>query len=667
MPNGKSSGIRAGRAFVELGVSDKLSAGLRRAQQRLQAFGAGVRAIGTRLTAIGAGIIAPLLGSAKVFADTGSALFDMSQRTGIAVEALSELGFAAEQSGTDLATLEAGIRKMQRSITDAAQGATAAQEALALLGLTVADLQGLSPEQQFKVIADRIAAITDPTVRAAAAMELFGRSGTSLIPLLSGGARGIEALQEQARRLGLTMSTEDAKAAEAFGDAIDALSKTVKRLFVLIGSALAPMLQELAEAATRIVVRTGEWVRQNKQVIVTVFKVAAAVVAAGVALIGLGFLISGIGAAFGAVAAVVAGVGAALGVIGSAIAALLSPIGLVIAAVAGLGVALLVWTGAGGEALAWLGEKFGRLRDFASKVVGGISHALAAGDIPLAAEILWLSLKLIWQKGVAALEQVWLAARNFFVTTAQKMWFGALAAAQMGFHALEVGWIETTAFLSKTWTRFATGFQKVWESATSFVAKRMLEIQGLFDSSLDVEAAKRLVDQQLESRLAELDQGAQRDVAARETRRQRERQSAAELNEATLAEIGRQFEEARQALRSGSDERVAETQAALDEARRKLDEAIAEARRRRDEAEADESGPRRTVTDVLDELDDRLSSLGDRLTEGISVRGTFSAAAVAGLASSGNAAERTARATEQTAKNTKRLVDAAQSGGLTFA
>jgi polyhydroxyalkanoate synthesis regulator phasin len=237
----------------------------------------------------------------------------------------------------------------------------------------------------------------------------------------------------------------------------------------------------------------------------------------------------------------------------------------------------------------------------------------------------------------------------------------------MGFHALEVGWIETTAFLSKTWTRFATGFQKVWESATSFVAKRMLEIQGLFDSSLDVEAAKRLVDQQLESRLAELDQGAQRDVAARETRRQRERQSAAELNEATLAEIGRQFEEARQALRSGSDERVAETQAALDEARRKLDEAIAEARRRRDEAEADESGPRRTVTDVLDELDDRLSSLGDRLTEGISVRGTFSAAAVAGLASSGNAAERTARATEQTAKNTKRLVDAAQSGGLTFA
>jgi hypothetical protein len=46
-----AKGIRAGKAFVELGVSDKLTAGLRRAQKRLQAFGAGLRSIGTRITA----------------------------------------------------------------------------------------------------------------------------------------------------------------------------------------------------------------------------------------------------------------------------------------------------------------------------------------------------------------------------------------------------------------------------------------------------------------------------------------------------------------------------------------------------------------------------------------------------------------------------------------
>jgi hypothetical protein len=38
----------------------------------------------------------------------------------------------------------------------------------------------------------------------------------------------------------------------------------------------------------------------------------------------------------------------------------------------------------------------------------------------------------------------------------------------------------------------------------------MLEIQGLFDSGLDVDAAKRAVDDQLEARLAELESAASR-------------------------------------------------------------------------------------------------------------------------------------------------------------
>jgi hypothetical protein len=37
MPN--TRGIRAGRAFVELGVNDRLTRGLRRAQRQLRAFG----------------------------------------------------------------------------------------------------------------------------------------------------------------------------------------------------------------------------------------------------------------------------------------------------------------------------------------------------------------------------------------------------------------------------------------------------------------------------------------------------------------------------------------------------------------------------------------------------------------------------------------------------
>jgi hypothetical protein len=366
------------------------------------------------------------------------------------------------------------------------------------------------------------------------------------------------------------------------------------------------------------------------------------------------------------VAAVIGGIGTAFSLIGAAIGAILTPVGLTIAAIVALGGTLLVVTGAGGEALSWLAEKFTELRDWVGKVVGGISDALAAGDIALAAEILWLSLKVIWQQGVAALNKAWLGAKEYFVSTAYSMWYGALAAAEIVFHALEVAWIETTAFLSKTWTNFATGFQMIWEEASSWVAKRMLEIQGLFDDGLDVEAAKKAVDQQLESRLVELENAAQQSVTARDKEREAQRRDAAAMHEATLAGIGQDFENAQEALRKDTAAGLAESQAALDAAKQKLAAAIEEARKKREAADA-EKGPGRPQRDLLADFEDRLSGLGAAISKGISVTGTFSSAAVSGLGTGGDAAERTATATEATAKNTKRLLDASVDNGMRFA
>ncbi len=659
-----ATGIRAGRAFVELGVDDRVARGLRAAEQRLKAFGAGVRSLGTQLAALGGAVITPLLGAAKVFAGAGDTLDKMAGRTGVSVEALSELGFAAEQSGADLETLEAGLRKMQRSITDAASGSQAAVDALAALGLSVQTLQDLSPEQQFKRIADRLSKIEDPTTRAALAMELFGKSGTRLLPMLKDGAAGIEALQQQARDLGLTISTQSAKNAALLTDTLNILWRTLKQVAFTIGSALAPTLIDLAKRATRVVVVVTNWLTQNKALIVTVLKVAAAVTAVGVGLIAVGTLISGAGAVFGWLASVVTGIGAAFSAIGTALAAMLSPIGLVITAAVALGSALLVVSGAGADALTWLGEQFGRLRDTVYKVMGGIADALAAGDINLAAQILWLSLKLAWQQGVAALNKAWLEAKRFFLSTAYGMWYGALAAAEIVCHALEVAWIETTAFLSQTWTSFTSGFQKAWNTAINWTTKRLLELWGLFDDTLDVEAAKQMADDDLSSLNAEIDR--QRDAAlqAREAQRQAERDRAKSTHEGALEQIGRQDQDAQRALDEETDARVRETQRQLEEARKALDDAVAEARRKREAADKEGGGPRRTPGDPLAGLDDLLSGVGNLLAQKISVTGTFNPLAAAGLGG-GDAVERTARATEETARHTKRLAETA--GRLTFA
>src|SRR5262245_48785308 len=136
-----SQAIRAGAAYIELYTKDsRLVRGLASASKRLKAFGAGVQSLGLKTVALGGAMLTPFIAAVKHFADAGDQLNKMSQRTGVSVESLSELGYAAEQSGADLETLEGGLRKMQRTLVDAAQGSKSANETLHTLGLSIKDL-----------------------------------------------------------------------------------------------------------------------------------------------------------------------------------------------------------------------------------------------------------------------------------------------------------------------------------------------------------------------------------------------------------------------------------------------------------------------------------------------------------------------------------------------
>ncbi len=667
----QAGAIRAGRAFVELFADDsKLVRGLKRASAKLKAFGESVRNMGLKLAGLGAAIATPLLASTKVFAKMGDDLAKMSARTGFTVETLSELGFAADLSGASMEVLENGIRKMQRTLVDAATGMASAQDALAMLGLTVADLDQLSPEQQFKLIADRLARIEDPTIKAAAAMELFGRSGTQLLRMLAGGAAGIEQLQEQARKLGLTISTEDAKAAERFSDTLSILWKVLKQGVFTVGSALVPVLSQLVQWVTKVAVSAGEWIKRNKELVVTVLQVAVGIVAAGLALVTLGHAIVGLSKVLAILAAVVTGVGVALKLLGAVLAFLVRPIGLVITAVVALGAYILYATGAGAKALGWLGERFESLRDEAVASYQGIADALAAGDIALAAKILWLMLKMEWTRGINFLEKAWLNFRNFFIKIGYDAWHGLLAVVEIVSHALEVGWVETTAFLSKIWTQFTGWVTKAWHWCGKQLSKAWNWVRKQFDSSFDAEAANRAADEYYEARKADIERQTGQELAEREERRRQERERATRTHEATMAEIGRENLQKHQELDSEYRQRMAENEADLAKARKEWQDALGEARRKREAKEAEGPGPMEGPEDLLAKVRGSLSGLGDLLQTAkertIGVAGTFNAAALLGL-QAGGADERIASATERTAKGVEGLRQDVRNNRAAFA
>jgi len=143
-------------------------------------------------------------------------------------------------------------------------------------------------------------------------------------------------------------------------------------------------------------------------------------------LLGSG-IATGIGTALGAAATIIIAIGKGIVILGATIAALLSPIGLAIAGVSALVAVLLYATGAGAKAMQWLGDRFGELKDTALAAWQGIGDALATGDIALAGKILWLTLKMEWQRGVNFLESKWLdfkgvADRRTVLVAGSRLW-----------------------------------------------------------------------------------------------------------------------------------------------------------------------------------------------------------------------------------------------------
>jgi TP901 family phage tail tape measure protein len=659
-------GIKAGAAYVELLVSDnKLVRGLKAAQARLKGFGEGVSGIGRKLTAASAAVAAPLLATSKVFIGMGDAMAKASDRTGIAVETLSELTFAAEMSGANLQSFENGIRRMQRTVVEAADGTQTAVDALAMLGLRAEELQGMSPDRMFKLLAERLSQVADPTHKAAIAMEIFGRGGAELLPLMKDGVRGIEALQDQARELGLTLSTEAARDAERFGDTLDVLWKVIKRAAFAVGAALAPTLTRVAETITRVVVQVVQWIDRNRGLIVSVTKLALAGVATGMALVGIGYAIQGLAAAFGGVAAVITGAGAAIGLLGTALAALLSPVGLVIAGAVALGAYIAHSTGVAGQALAWLSEQFRGLKDRALVAYQGIADALAAGDIALAARVLWLALKVEWQRGIHYIQGLWLGFKDYFLGIAVDAFYGAVKALATAWHGLRAVWVQTISFLAKGWTQLTSGMQSGFRKAQLKVEEGLHRLRGMFDESYDVDMAINIARTNEQADQGKIEQQRKTNLDQSEQQRQQD-----------LGRIGSEFEAEKKALdqaaQAAQDQRrqqyqkqINESMSALEAARKEYRSSLDEAAQKRRESDA--AKPTAQPSGI-DDLLNRLAGLGDTLEavgERTEVRGTFNAAAIQSLMGT-RTQDRIAAATEQTANHTKRLVDAARSGGLAF-
>ena len=182
--------------------------------------------------------------------DAADQLNKLSQKIGISVEALSTLRFAAQLSDVSLETLQKGIKGLSQNIAEANTGIGDGAQVFEALGVSVKNADGSmkSTEAVLLQVADVFANLEDGAVKTALAVKLFGKSGMDMIPFLNQGAAGITQLTAEAERLGLKLTTETARSAEAFNDNLTALKASSSSLGIALARDFLPELTNITNA-----------------------------------------------------------------------------------------------------------------------------------------------------------------------------------------------------------------------------------------------------------------------------------------------------------------------------------------------------------------------------------------------------------------------------------
>ena len=233
---------------------DDLNRKLKLAQRSVKDFASeaqGVaQSVGAPFAAVAGAVGFSLQSAVTGFAQAGDGLDKMSARLGISAVKLQEWSFAATHAGAAPEDLEDALKDLSEKIAEVAGGDTGdAAQLFSALGISVKDASGkIRPASDiFEELADAIQRNEDPALRTKMAMVLMGDSGRKLIPMLSGGAQGLDDMAKQARDFGLVMNEDAVAAAAQMTDHMDDMKASVTAVGHEIGYRLSPIVISMSD------------------------------------------------------------------------------------------------------------------------------------------------------------------------------------------------------------------------------------------------------------------------------------------------------------------------------------------------------------------------------------------------------------------------------------
>lgn len=376
--------------FVEFRASTKkyaddmaaISRETRKFEKTLKPIADTAATIGFGLLAVGGAALGALGSAARAAANYGDTIRDASIRTGIATDQLGILKYTAEQNGLSFEGLQSGLKKFAVNVNATSKATSEQSKIFKSLGVSVKDSNGafLPMTALIGKVSDKFNAMPDGIQKTALAVQLFGRNGTEMIEFLSLGSKGMTEFEERARRLGLAIGPDAAKAGDDFNDAMADLKAAMLGLSIAVGGALLPTLTRFAVTLANAVASVSDFVRSHQELFRVLGAVAGVIGGTGGVLVG-----------FAGMLLILPKVTAAMSAFSLAMTA--NPVGVLVVGIGALVAALIYFRNeiAGGVAKAigyWL-DMQALMVLAASKVAGAVGLTGLAGSLRSASE--WIS------------------------------------------------------------------------------------------------------------------------------------------------------------------------------------------------------------------------------------------------------------------------------------
>ena len=228
------------------------------------------------LFAIGAGAGIAGLGSklAKEALAWNLSVKKMQSLTGATAEQASTFLSVANYMGvaTDVSTVAfAKFAKAVSNAQDKMQVASAegklATDMFSRLGVSIDQIEGKNTLEVFKIIQDRLRNMKDGAEKTRVEMELFGKTGYQLHGMLNMSADAMKQVEDRARAMGLVIDDEAAKKSAQFNRQLKDMEQTGKRLAIMIGQELLPVVMEYAQGAIDLTKSYSNLATEQKEAI----------------------------------------------------------------------------------------------------------------------------------------------------------------------------------------------------------------------------------------------------------------------------------------------------------------------------------------------------------------------------------------------------------------